>query len=107
MTSFEHEQSTLSSALKRMPRLFIFLMVLFCWLPAFAQSEEEQEALGMLEEVTVTAQRRAESLQEVPISVTVFDEEELREAGVRILSDISTRTPGFAMGTFNFGQPQL
>lgn len=74
---------------------------------AMAQAEQEASDAGLLEEVTVTAQRRAESLQEVPISVTVFSEEDLREAGVRIMSDIATRTPGFAMGVFNFGQPQL
>jgi iron complex outermembrane receptor protein len=73
----------------------------------FAQQEEEVEEAGLLEQVTVTAQRRAESLQDVPISVTVFNAEDLREANVRILSDIATRTPGFAMGVFNFGQPQL
>jgi len=80
-------------------QLVCLLLLASFWQPVFAQSEEDTE--GMLEEVTVTAQRRAESLQSVPISVTVFDAEELREAGVRILSDISTRTPGFAMGTFN------
>jgi iron complex outermembrane receptor protein len=107
MTVFDFRQSTLSAAPKMAPRVFILLIVLFCWKPVFAQSEEEAEALGMLEEVTVTAQRRSESLQEVPISVTVFSAEDMREANIRILSDIATRTPGFAMGVFNFGQPQL
>jgi iron complex outermembrane receptor protein len=67
----------------------------------------EDSRSGALEEVTVTAQRREQSLQEVPISVTAFDAENLREINARVLSDIATRTPGFAMGTFNLGQPQL
>ncbi len=83
------------------------LIVTLWWQPIHAQSEEAEASEGALEEVVITAQRRAESLQEVPISVTVFDAEDLREAGVRIMSDVATRTPGFAMGTFNFGQPQL
>jgi len=72
--------------------------------PLIAQEEESSTAL---EEIVITAQRRAESLQEVPISVTSFDADDLREANIRILSDIATRTPGFAMGVFNLGQPQL
>ncbi len=74
---------------------------------AFAEVDESTENAGALEEIVITAQRRTESLQEVPISVTVFSAEDLRESGVRMLDDIATRTPGFAMGSFNFGQPQL
>lgn len=88
-------------------KLFVLLTILCSWQVVLAAEYDSEEAETALEEVVITAQRRAESLQEVPISVTVFDAEELREANIRILSDIATRTPGFAMGVFNFGQPQL
>lgn len=60
-----------------------------------------------LEEVVVTAQRRDESLQSVPIAVTALSGEEMRIADISDLSGISVRTPGFSMGSFNKGQPQL
>lgn len=42
-----------------------------------------------LEEVVVTAQRRVQSLQEVPISVSVFNGAELQQQGFRNLSSLS------------------
>lgn len=47
----------------------------------------------MLEEVIVTAQKRAESLQDVPIAVSVVSGQEIRSAGVRNLQDLSTTVP--------------
>lgn len=46
-----------------------------------------------LEEVTVTAQKREQSLQEVPVAVTAFNEDSLVENGVSDLSDIQKLTP--------------
>ncbi len=60
-----------------------------------------------IEEVVVTAQRRAENLQSVPIAVSAFSEEALRTQGIDSLTEVATRTPGFSMGTFNVAQPQL
>lgn len=47
-----------------------------------------------LEEIVVTARKREESLQEVPIAVTAFSAEALESIGVRSLEDIALRTPG-------------
>jgi len=60
-----------------------------------------------LEEITVTAQKRAQSLQSVPIAITAIGGEEMREADIHTLDDIAVKTPGFFMGSFNKGQPQL
>ncbi|WGL15649.1 TonB-dependent receptor [Microbulbifer bruguierae] len=46
-----------------------------------------------LEEVTVTAQKREQSLQEVPVAVTAFGEDALIENGVADLTDIQKLTP--------------
>jgi len=61
----------------------------------------------VLEEVVVTAQHRAENLQDVPIAITAIGSEELRAADISDVNAISLRTPGFSMGTFNPAQPQL
>jgi iron complex outermembrane receptor protein len=60
-----------------------------------------------LEEIIVTAQKREQSLQSVPISITALSGEDMREADIFSLDGIAERTPGFSMGSFNKGQPQL
>ena len=60
---------------------------------------------AMIEEIIVTARKRTESIQDVPVSVTAIGKE-LKEANVRRLEDIQNfapniyirRTPGIASG---------
>lgn len=61
--------------------------------PAFAQSEapQEDEAFG---EITVTAQRREQRLQDVGVSVTALGSEDLRSQGVVDSKDIARIAPG-------------
>ena len=46
-----------------------------------------------LEEIVVTANRREESIQEVPMSVTAFTSEFFKEAGVSNLAGLEQYTP--------------
>jgi len=46
-----------------------------------------------LEEIIVTAQKRAESLQDVPISVSAMGSEKISEAGIENLQDLSAYVP--------------
>lgn len=62
-------------------------------LPALAQ----QEAAVKLEEIIVTARKQEERLQDVPVSVTAFTAEMLKERAIRDITDIALQTPGFAM----------
>lgn len=48
---------------------------------------------GVIEEIVVQARRRAEFLEDTPISVTALGENTLREAGVTRLDDIQTLAP--------------
>ncbi len=48
----------------------------------------------VIEEVVVTATKRAESVQDIPIAVTAFTGEQLEEAGVKDIRDIAAQTPG-------------
>ena len=48
-----------------------------------------------IEEIVVTARKRAESLQEVPAAVTALSSETLRKAQVFDVSEIAQRTPSF------------
>ena len=47
----------------------------------------------MLEEVIVTAQKREQNLQDVPVAVTAFDSTMLERAGVKDMFELSSSTP--------------
>src|SRR5581483_7526669 len=47
-----------------------------------------------LEEIVVTAQRRQERVQDVPISISAFGAEQMDTQGVRSIDDIARLTPG-------------
>jgi len=58
-----------------------------------AVSAVASESDFVLEEVIVTAQKRAESLQDVPISVSAVGGEKLADAGIENLQDLSAYVP--------------
>ena len=67
-----------------------------------------QEGAGaVLEEITVTAERREQSLQEVPIAVTAFSGDMVNEGGITRMEDVALRTPNFKMTSFNTAESQL
>lgn len=51
----------------------------------------------VLEEVIVTARKRAESLQDVPMAITAFTAANIRDAGIRNVQDVASLTAGFNM----------
>lgn len=57
--------------------------------------------------VIVTAQRRSESLQDVPVTVTAFGAEQVSEARIREIDDVATRTPGLEFDAFPASQPRI
>jgi len=60
-----------------------------------------------IERIVITASKRETLLQQTPMSVTAFNEEQLREAGIDNLSDIQFFTPGLwiAGHASTFNQP--
>ena len=72
-------------------KLLLFLCFFTCVAAAggvFAQSS------ALLEEVVVTAQRRAESVQDVPIAINAFSEEQLKAVGIDSTLDLQLKVPG-------------
>jgi len=53
---------------------------------------------AVLEEVIVTAQKREQSLQDVPVAVTAFSGERLQESGVRDFFEVSNIDPALSVG---------
>ena len=62
-----------------------------------AQSESESES-RMLEEIVVTATRRDESMQDVPISLSVVTSDDITDTGAVNLRDIASLVPNFVFG---------
>ena len=62
-----------------------------------------EEARRGIEEVIVTAQRTAESIQDVPIAVTAMTGEMLEAKGVLTPSDIQMHSPSLSFTPTNFG----
>jgi iron complex outermembrane receptor protein len=61
---------------------------------AKAASGDATVASGGLEEIVVTATRRAERLQDVTVSATAFTQENLDAHGLRNIDDLARLTPG-------------
>ncbi|HZF17411.1 MAG TPA: TonB-dependent receptor [Steroidobacteraceae bacterium] len=71
---------------------------------AFAQ---QQADTGVLEEVLVTAQKRSESLQDVPISITAIGTEKLEELHVTNFEDYAKLIPSLSFQTLGPGFVQV
>lgn len=63
-------------------------------LPVMAQEPERSEGPRAIETVIVTAQKREQSLQDVPMVVTAVSEQLLQDTGVRDIKDLTLLTPG-------------
>lgn len=65
-------------------------------LPALAESSENKK----IEVIKVTAQKRVENLQEIPIAVSALNEEDLENSGFDGISDLSALVPSLQFGNF-------
>ena len=58
-------------------------------------------ATDQIGDIIVTAQRRAENLQKVPIAITAFSAAALQARGLREITDLTAATPGLQIGNQN------
>ncbi len=64
----------------------------------------EPAAAKRLQTVTITATKRTESAQDVPVAVTALGEQQLKELGVKNFSDYLVQLPGVTAGGSGPGQ---
>ena len=77
-----------------------------CLLVATVQAEAPADAPAALEEIVVTAQKRSESLQSVPVSVTVLTSAQLSELKLDTPSDLAAHIPNLQVnGVDGEGSP--
>jgi iron complex outermembrane receptor protein len=65
---------------------------------AAAQATAQATAL---EEIIVTASKRSQSLQDVPMAVTAFSDQVIQEAGINTAVDLAVLTPSLTISTGN------
>jgi iron complex outermembrane recepter protein len=82
-------------------------------LPAVAQTADSAAppppaaSDGQLQEIVVTAQRREQSLQKVPISVTAFNDASIKALSAESIGDLDTFTPGLTINDTSVTQPSF
>lgn len=82
-------------------RVSASILGLIMAMPALAQApaEADSSASDASNEIVVTAQKREQSLQDVPLSITAIAGDTLAERGINDVTTLSTSVPGL-----NFGQ---
>ena len=81
-------------------QLINFFLILMLCLPMSWSSKTFGQKL---EEIIVTAQKRAESLQDVSVSVTALGGEKLSDFGIARLEEITAYVPNFVMSETGIG----
>lgn len=95
-----------------MPRMMngvsaLAISTVFCASTALAQTAAESTSQAedrRLQTVTVTATKRAESAQDIPVTVSAIGEQELEALGVDVFTDYLTQLPGVTAGGGGPGQ---
>ncbi|MCS6987148.1 MAG: TonB-dependent receptor [Sphingomonadaceae bacterium] len=77
------------------------------WAPAHAQETPRPAAQADAQEIVVTARKREESLQDVPLAITAFGAPEIRDARIERLADLAKLTPGLNFTPLFGAQNQL
>jgi len=72
--------------------------------PAFAQSADQAEDSNRgVNTIIVTAQKRAENIQDVPIAITALGGKQISELGYSNAEEISIQIPGLVATSYNGG----
>ena len=79
--------------------IFAVTVVLNLFLVPFAVAEEEKvQKEYELEVMTVTAQKKEENVQDVPMSISVFSDIQIEDAGIENTLELTRFTPNLYMG---------
>jgi len=99
----------MSPARPNLVRSLTALVSLACspLLPNVVCAQQEQAAGPMLQEVIVTAEKRAENLQNVPFSVSATSQDQIRNSGAQNLIDLARNIASFSVADLGPGQSQM
>ena len=76
-----------------------------CGLAGSAIAADESDASSALSEIVVTAQRRSEASQDVPIAIQAFKADDLKAMGVQSTDDLPSMVPGLTLQPTGASRP--
>lgn len=94
----------------RTNRILRALLLASCALPttAWAQDGEESADSGpRVDQIIVTAERREQNLQDVPIAISAFSDEELKDRSVTSIADLQLAVPNIHFNPSTQGATNL
>jgi iron complex outermembrane recepter protein len=108
----------LNELLRRIPLTIAILTLAAPVLPLIAQENtpkkpeekktvQEEKKPKVTEEMVVTARKREETVQSVPMSVAAPTESELRDRGAENIEDVAANVAGFTVQNLGPGQSQI
>jgi iron complex outermembrane recepter protein len=93
---------------------FVGMGLMMLWLaPAFARAADAESGAAApaetmaLEEITVTAEKRASTVQDTPISITAVSGADLAARGIEDFASLASETPGISMRQNGPGQTEF
>ncbi|MBK6411594.1 TonB-dependent receptor plug domain-containing protein [Sphingopyxis sp.] len=72
---------------------------------AYAQVEPSPEVASAPDEIIVTAQRRAQSINDVGMAISAFSNDDLKAQGINNAADLARIVPGFTFAESQKGSP--
>jgi outer membrane receptor protein involved in Fe transport len=84
--------------------LLAFVLTPALAVPAFGQSTDDSDQFS---EVVITAQKRASTVQDTPISISAVSGEDLQARGVASLATLAQGTPGVSLKTEGPSQTEI
>ncbi|PIE74345.1 MAG: TonB-dependent receptor [Deltaproteobacteria bacterium] len=95
---------------KKMKRTLYCLVLLTFLAGGYVQAQPVREQADSLDTITVTAQKTEENLQDVPVSVSIFDDLALEDREIHTLRELVNYVPGFYLplyGDFGIAGPSM
>ncbi|MGK2927030.1 MAG: TonB-dependent receptor [Lysobacterales bacterium] len=98
----------MNKAVDRFPLVTGFLVFFATTSLALAQeAEQETQRPSVIEEITVTATKRASTIQELPFSINAMSEEDIRRTGAQNIEELSRYVAGLTIQNLGPGQSQV
>jgi len=80
--------------IKNVNKIFVISVIFISLFNFNTKAQDTNQTISEIEEILVTAQRRAENIDDVPIAITVADKEALRNAGISDIRDLGNIVAG-------------
>jgi len=93
ITNYKFKRSTLNLSMS----LALGTLVSIAFTTSAEEVEKEEVDTSKIEVITVTARRKSEALQDVPLSLSAFSEESLKNAGIKDITGLANITAGLTI----------